>query len=76
MTEANTVAETVEEVTPVQAEDLLGLNPDVIRDAIVALENGSNAAGVKITASFYGGKARPTKPPCVALRRRPDVNIH
>ena len=53
MTEANTAQETIDEVTPVQAEDLLGLNPDVIRDAIVALDSDDGAAILEILAPLH-----------------------
>ena len=53
MTEANKAQEAIEEVTPVQAEDLLGLNPDVIRDAIVALDSEDGAAILEILAPLH-----------------------
>ncbi len=53
MTEANKAQETIEEMTPVQAEDLLGLNPDVIRDAIVALDSDDGAAILEILAPLH-----------------------
>ena len=53
MTEADKAQEAIEEVTPVQAEDLLGLNPDVIRDAIVALDSEDGAAILEILAPLH-----------------------
>ena len=53
MTEADKAQEPIEEVTPVQAEDLLGLNPDVIRDAIVALDSEDGAAILEILAPLH-----------------------
>lgn len=44
MAETAADVEVSEDVLPVQAEDLLGLNPDVIRDAIVALDSDDGAA--------------------------------
>ena len=46
MNMAETAAETEvgEDVLPVQASDLLGLNPDVIRDAIIALDSDDGTA--------------------------------
>lgn len=38
---------------PVQAEDLLGLNPDVIRDAIVALDSDDGAAIAEIVSPLH-----------------------
>lgn len=42
-----------EENLPVQAEDLLGLNPDVIRDAIVALDSDDGAAIAEIVSPLH-----------------------
>ena len=53
MTEANKAQEAIGEVTPLQAEDLLGLNPDVIRDAIVALDSEDGAAILEILAPLH-----------------------
>lgn len=53
MTEADKAQEAIDEVTPVQAEDLLGLNPDVIRDAIVALDSEDGAAILEILAPLH-----------------------
>lgn len=44
MTETAANVEVSDDVLPVQAADLLGLNPDVIRDAIVALDSDDGAA--------------------------------
>ncbi|MEK9646199.1 MAG: magnesium transporter, partial [Alphaproteobacteria bacterium] len=41
------------ETQPVQAEDLLGLNPDIIRDVIVALDNEDAAAIREIVAPLH-----------------------
>ena len=44
MAETAAEIEVGEDVLPVQASDLLGLNPDVIRDAIMALDSDDGAA--------------------------------
>ena len=48
MAETAAELEVGEDVLPVQAEDLLGLNPDVIRDAIIALDSDDGAAILEI----------------------------
>tara|TARA_R110000868_G_scaffold29889_2_gene110964 strand:+ start:3083 stop:4486 length:1404 start_codon:yes stop_codon:yes gene_type:complete len=42
-----------EDGVPVQAGDLLGLNPDVIRDAIVALDSDDGSAILEIVAPLH-----------------------
>ncbi|NBP72710.1 MAG: magnesium transporter [Alphaproteobacteria bacterium] len=53
MVEPAAETETVEEVSPVQAEDLLGLNPEVVKDAIVALDSDDGVAIRKIVSPLH-----------------------
>jgi magnesium transporter len=53
MAETAAEIETGEDVLPVQASDLLGLNPDVIRDAIVALDSDDGAAILEIVQPLH-----------------------
>lgn len=53
MSEPAVDQEVSDENLPVQAEDLLGLNPDVIRDAIVALDSDDGAAIAEIVSPLH-----------------------
>lgn len=53
MAETAAEVEVSDDVLPIQAEDLLGLNPDVIRDAIVALDSDDGAAILEIVAPLH-----------------------
>ena len=53
MAETAADAEVSDDVLPIQAKDLLGLNPDVIRDAIVALDSGDGAGILEIVAPLH-----------------------
>ena len=53
MVETAAEIEIGEDVLPVQASDLLGLNPDVIRDAIVALDSDDGAAILEIVDPLH-----------------------
>jgi magnesium transporter len=53
MAETAAELEVGEDVLPVQAEDLLGLNPDVIRDAIIALDSDDGAAILEIVEPLH-----------------------
>lgn len=53
MAETAAELEVSDDVLPVQAEDLLGLNPDVIRDAIVALDSDDGAAILEIVVPLH-----------------------
>lgn len=53
MAETAAELEVSDDVVPVQAEDLLGLNPDVIRDAIVALDSDDGIAILDIVAPLH-----------------------
>lgn len=53
MSETAAEQEVSDDILPVQAEDLLGLNPDVIRDAIVALDSDDGAAILEIVAPLH-----------------------
>ena len=53
MAETAAELEVEDDVLPIQAEDLLGLNPDVIRDAIVALDSDDGAAILDIVAPLH-----------------------
>lgn len=53
MAETAAELEVSDDVLPIQAEDLLGLNPDVIRDAIVALDSDDGAAILEIVAPLH-----------------------
>ena len=53
MAETASDNESPADVQPVQAEDLLGLNPEVIRDVIVALEADDSAAIRDIVAPLH-----------------------
>lgn len=53
MAETAAELEVSDDVVPVQAEDLLGLNPDVIRDAIVALDSDDGMAILEIVAPLH-----------------------
>lgn len=53
MAETAAKFEVGEDVLPVQAADLLGLNPDVIRDAIIALDSDDGAAILEIVEPLH-----------------------
>jgi magnesium transporter len=53
MSETAPKLEVIEDVLPVQAKDLLGLNPDVIREAIVALGSNDGSAILEIVAPLH-----------------------
>ena len=53
MVETAAEIEIGKDVLPVQASDLLGLNPDVIRDAIVALDSDDGAAILEIVDPLH-----------------------
>jgi magnesium transporter len=53
MSETAPKLEVIEDVLPVQAKDLLGLNPDVIREAIVALDSNDGSAILEIVAPLH-----------------------
>ena len=53
MSETAPKLEVIENVLPVQAKDLLGLNPDVIREAIVALDSNDGSAILEIVAPLH-----------------------
>ena len=53
MSETAPKLEVIEDVPPVQAKDLLGLNPDVIREAIVALDSNDGSAILEIVAPLH-----------------------
>jgi len=53
MAETAAELEVGEDVLPVQAADLLGLNPDVIRDAIIALDSDDGAAILEIVEPLH-----------------------
>ena len=53
MSETAPKLEVIEDVLPVQAKDLLGLNPDVIREAIVALDSNNGSAILEIVAPLH-----------------------
>lgn len=53
MAETAAELEVSEDVLPIQAEDLLGLNPDVIRDAIVALDSDDGTAILEIVEPLH-----------------------
>lgn len=53
MSETAPQFEAIEDVPPVQAEDLLGLNPEVIREAIVALDSNDGSAILAIVAPLH-----------------------
>lgn len=53
MAETAAELEVSDDVLPIQAEDLLGLNPDVIRDAIVALDSDDGAAILEIVEPLH-----------------------
>ncbi|MFT7571876.1 MAG: magnesium transporter [Paracoccaceae bacterium] len=53
MAETAANVEVSDDVLPVQAADLLGLNPDVIRDAIVALDSDDGAAILEIVEPLH-----------------------
>jgi len=53
MAETLAEPEVSEDSLPVQAEDLLGLNPDVIRNAIVALDSNDGAAILEIVEPLH-----------------------
>ena len=53
MAETAADAEVSDDVLPIQAKDLLGLNPDVIRDAIVALDSRDGAGILEIVAPLH-----------------------
>ena len=52
---ANTAAQSAvsDDVLPIKAKDLLGLNPNVIRDAIVALDSDDGAAILEIVEPLH-----------------------
>jgi len=53
MSETAPKLEVIEDVLPLQAKDLLGLNPDVIREAIVALDSNDGSAILEIVAPLH-----------------------
>jgi len=53
MSETAPKLEVIEDVLPVQAKDLLGLNPYVIREAIVALDSNDGSAILEIVAPLH-----------------------
>lgn len=53
MAETAAESEVSDDVLPIQAEDLLGLNPDVIRDAIVALDSDDATAIQQIVEPLH-----------------------
>lgn len=53
MVDAVVEAEITEEILSPQATDLLGLNPNVVRDVVIALENGDREAVYKIVEPFH-----------------------
>jgi len=53
MSETAPKLEVIEDVLPLQAKDLLGLNPDVIREAIVALGSNDGSAILEIVAPLH-----------------------
>ena len=53
MVDAVVEAEITEEILSPQASDLLGLNPNVVRDVVIALENGDREAVYKIVEPFH-----------------------
>ena len=53
MSETAPKLEVIEDVLPVQAKDLLGLNPDVIREAIVALDSNDGSVILEIVAPLH-----------------------
>ena len=53
MSETAPKLEVIEDVLPVQAKDLLGLNPDVIREVIVALDSNDGSAILEIVAPLH-----------------------
>ena len=53
MVDAVVEAEITEEILSPQASDLLGLNPNVVRDVVIALENRDREAVYKIVEPFH-----------------------
>ena len=53
MVDVGADTEITEDLTPLQAEDLLGLNPEVVRDAIVALESDDGVAIQDIISALH-----------------------
>ena len=56
MVEGAVSTENAEDVTPLQAEDLLGLNPEVVRDAIVALDSDDEVAIREIVSPLHSAE--------------------